>query len=854
MPFEKDLTEFPDVQAKLQKPTKQSAFEKQKAEAEAKRKREAAETAAVYKDFLKSFDDDDDNDGNNNRTAARHIAGNSGGIPPPPRQRPGSGNGGLIPPPPTGPGGSRRHFGASGSRNGPGSLGPPPMGFGKKRSFQDFSRPPDDSSAREGPSVGASSLSVPRAFRTSDDEDEDMGNAGSTADRDRAAEKAISRPTLRLTNLPPGLSASAIKALIPDNLMVEQVKFQAPAGLGGSEKKCAAAIVVLSQDTPANEIEAAVSALQNRYLGYGHYLSLHRHLSSAVATSSAALNSLAASNADTQPFGAKPVEQKRQDHNSDRRGGHHQHRGGFAPPPSYSSVGAGAGAGVNRSNLLHVPVRPPADIKTTKLINMVIEGVLANGPEFEALLMSRPEVQREEKWAWIWDARSQGGTWYRWRLWEVVTGAQNGKLRGKYVPIFDGSHAWKAPDKKLPFEYTTRLDDFISDSDYNSSDDEDVEGGGGDGEAGGGNEDEKTFLNPLEKAKLTHLLARLPTTLSKLRKGDIARVSTFAIMHASRGVEEVADMIVANVERPFALTAANPQRKSEAREAAPGGGAEDGGGGGGSSSNNEAPDVSSASLVGLYVISDILSSSSTSGVRHAWRFRQLFESTLRNRRVFEHLGSMAEKLRWGRLRAEKWKRSVNLVLNLWEGWCVFPNESQQLFARSFENPPSVGKTEDGSAGTGRTADESQKKGSKWKVVEATQHQAEAAAVQDRGEPIDEDDVAGEPIDEDDVEGEPIDDDVEGEPIDEDELDGGDLMDEDQKAPTSETPGDHQGQDDAAVAAASTAEATRGGREEDTSGMTDENGAAKGPPVRKPRMRAADMFPDSDASDGSQGGK
>ena len=41
-------------------PTKKSQFERQKAEAEAKRLREEAETKAVYEDFIKSFDDEED--------------------------------------------------------------------------------------------------------------------------------------------------------------------------------------------------------------------------------------------------------------------------------------------------------------------------------------------------------------------------------------------------------------------------------------------------------------------------------------------------------------------------------------------------------------------------------------------------------------------------------------------------------------------------------------------------------------------------------------------------------------------------------------------------------------------------
>ncbi|KAF5617032.1 u2 snRNP-associated SURP motif-containing protein [Fusarium sp. NRRL 52700] len=780
----KGVSEFPSLEAKLQKPIKQSVFEKQKAEAEAKRLREEAETAAVYNEFVKSFDRDDDYDGHNATSSSA-----------PPRPRHGFGG----PPPPSGPG--RRHFGTSGLKSGPGSLGPPPSSFAKKRSFQDFARLSRDKGVLgydEG-AGGGGPIPAAQAFNISDDEDMD----GVT---DRAEEKAIAKPTLRLSNIPPGTSPATIKALIPDNLTVENVKITPSSSSGNSERKHAVSIVTLSQETPANEIDATVNALQNRYLGYGYYLSLHRHLSSAVASSAVLPN--IGSSATSYPFGAKPVEQP-----SGPQNPHTQHgfNSRFAPPTSYGPPGAG----INRSALLHVPVKPPTDVKIIQLISKVIEGVLAHGPEFEALLMSRPEVQREEKWAWIWDARSQGGIWYRWRLWEVITGSQQSRQKGKYVPLFDGSHAWRAPEKSLKFEYTTKLDEFVSDSEYNSSDEEDFEDDNK--RENPDAESEKAFLNPLEKAKLTHLLARLPTSMSRLRKGDVARVTSFAITHASRGVDEVVAMITFNIEKPFALSGANPDKKSESKEfhtSAPE-----------EAPSSEGPDISGASLVGLYVVSDILSSSSTSGVRHAWRFRQLFETSLKDRNTFETLGLMAERLKWGRLRAEKWKRSIHLVLNLWEGWCVFPVESQELFVKSFENPPSLVAAE---------KEDSEEKKGKWKTEDGQlralpvstaegdeKDDVQGQAINDNdviGEPIEEDDIEGEPIDEEDIEGEPIDeDDVTGEPMDEDEAVGDELP----PAPT----------DQPAIGTENKAK--------------DETSQA-GQPRR--RMRAVDMFADSDDSD------
>ncbi|KAI1737488.1 hypothetical protein F4680DRAFT_215393 [Xylaria scruposa] len=801
------LDDFPDVEAKLQKPSKQSAFEKQKAEAEAKRKREAAETAAVYESFVKSFDndeDDDDDAGVFDRGRSQHNAsyGRAGGNPPQ------FGTGGGL---------GKRHFGATSLKSGPGSLGPVPTSFGKKR-HDAFPQ----TSTRKGYEEGRGRLGfyddgddggvvtkpkgVTKAFDTSDDE-------ADARSRDLAEEKAVARPTLKLSNLPPGTSPAVVKALMPTNLVVESVKIQPSINAGGGERKSMAAIVTLSTETPAADIDAAVSSLQNSYLGYGFYLSLHRHLSSAVSSAAAAtLTSTSTSHA----FGAKPVPQSN-DGDPYQPGGFHR---GFAPPSSYSM-----GGGPISRTILHVPVRPPGDIKQIQLIHKVVESVLEHGPEFEALLMSRPDVQKEERWAWIWDARSEGGVWYRWRLWEVVTGGQESDRRqAKYLPLFENSHAWKMPERPLAYEYATGVDEFVSDPEYNSSDDEDFEDEGhkpADSEDNG-----KAYLNPIEKAKLTHLLARLPTALTKIRKGDIARITAFAITHSSRGADEVVETIVSNIVKPFALTSANPEHKKIVGDDDPGNGSlestplpEDA-----ASKNTEAQDTSGANLIGLYVVSDILSSSATSGVRHAWRYRQLFETSLKHAKVFENLGLLAERLKWGRLRAEKWKRSVGLVLSLWEGWCAFPNDAQQFFTQTFENPPSAKKEE---------LPEGPKKGGRWKTVEAgstltNENKGFLPVSTDSGtEPRD-----GETGDVDDIDGEAIDEDMDIDVELDSDIDGV-PMDDDDTLALEQEPGTNAGTD---------------GADHAITLANDEASPSKQPQQPRRRMRAVDMFADSDASD------
>ncbi|KAK6593000.1 U2 snRNP-associated SURP motif-containing protein [Botrytis cinerea] len=733
----KKIIEFPDVSNKLQAPSKKSLFERQKADAEAKRLREEAETKAVYDDFVKSFDDEDDAPaaGTDGMGGMGGMGGNRhfgrGGF------SSGMGRGGFAP------------RGGPGMGSGPGSLGPLPGNMSsnalpKKRTFEGFaqssSRRDDrgpfafDDYSHDGPAS--------KALKTFDHDEDSMGTS-------RDEERAVAKPTLRLASLPPGTSPAVIKALLPTNLTVDAVRIIPPSGpTSFTERKSMSAIVTLAKDTPANDIDTTVNSLQNKYLGFGYYLNLHRHLSSAAISNSTQISNIGSA-AASQPFGAKPVNPPA------ARGGFSgmSHRGGFAPPTSYNNTPQ-----LSRSTLF-VPVQPPQDIKELKLIHKTIESLLTHGPEFEALLMSRASVQREEKWAWLWDSRSTGGV----------------------------------------------LMNFVSDSEYNSSDEDDS------GDEGARrppidpntlNEDGKAYLNPLEKAKLTHLLSRLPTSTGKLRKGDVARVTAFAISHAGRGADE-----------PFAYTSANPDRKKDKERDNSGDEKDD---------NAEEEDTSSASLIGLYIVSDILSSSSTSGVRHAWRYRQLFEQEMRRKKTFEGLGRMERKMKWGRLRAEKWKRSVGNVLGLWEGWCVFPQESQDEFGKVFREPPLSAEELKELEEKGK--EEKNKEKSKWKAVEVAPEEKVKEETDEGdldGEPMveDDEDVDGVPMEEEDVDGEPMADSDDG-----GDLDGEPMQVQEDEVETYEPPPAVETAPDPTVKVEESA------------------------PPRRARPRAVDMFADSDDED------
>ena len=710
-----------DVAAKLAAPAKKSLFERQKAEAEAKRLKEQAETAAVYEDFVKSFDNEEEDDA---------FGSSSSGFPKrhfPPQN------------------GLGRGTSARGRGSGPGSLGPP-SGFSRKRPHD---QGPHGRENRHG--IFAYDEHDRHDSRTAFADNED---ARDELMRNRAQEKASAKPTLQLSSLPPGTSVAVVKSLISPNLTVDGVKFLSS---GTTERKAATAIVTLAEGTPATEIDTLVSALQGKYLGWGFSLSISRHLSSAVNGSM-----LSATPTNTPlPFGAKAIKNGP------------QYTLSRAPPPNQRAFAPPSSFGPNASRTtspVQVNVKPPSDLRQLKMIHKTVELIVTHGPEFEALLMSRPEIQKDEKWAWIWDPRSDGGVYYRWRLWDILTNAQQriksgtGRNANLTQNLFESGPSWLTPEAKLQFEYTTSLEDIVSNSDYDSSDEE----GSGDESRkrlehlqGGaslpelvapGENDIPAHMNPLYKAKLIHLLSRLPRTSARLRRGDVARIMAFAISHASTGADEVVSILTLNVHQPFSMNDAISSRNQDEMDTD-------------AVDERDKEDSSSAKLIGLYLISDILSSSSTSGVRHAWRYRALFEAALRAHKTFAHLGRLEKDLAWGKLRAEKWKRSVMLLLSQWEGWCVFPAQTQEEFVDSFNNPPLTEEEQLAANREERDRAEKEAAKSKWKAV-STGNTVSQADEQDIDEEAIKEELDGEPMEEDDLDGEPMaeDEDVDGDPM------------------------------------------------------------------------------------------
>ena len=832
---------FPDISSKLGAPTKKSLFERQKAEAEAKRAKAEAETAAVYQDFVKSFDDEGHSlpsgeHGPSKPTGSTAFPTQGGGHSAGPGKRHftstslRSGPGSLGPSP-------------NAPRSGPGSLGPPPQAFGRKRPYDDFQsgRRDKERDRNQGmfsydddrPAASLrDSTDAAAAFRTDEDENQ----------RGSSEAKVAAKPTLHLSSLPPGTSPAVLKALIPSLLTVEHVRIIPPTTPSGSnststDRRSTSAIVTLAAETPATDIDTIVSQLQNRYLGFGFNLSISRHLSSAVLSGLSAVTALSASSLTNQPFNARPVVQ----HTSLSRApppGQSQSR--FAPPASYTSSTPYSAR--NSTPATQVSVQQPTDLTQLKLIHKTLEALLTHGPEFEALLMSRPAIQADEKWAWLWNARSVGGVYYRWRLWDILTDGGNRRQNRRGYPVggasggeevFSHSAPWVPPEQTLKFEYTTKMEEFVEADEYDSSDEEDgydkSNNNAGAGLAGRYNDhnnltsgppaevdlgmDGVGYLNPLAKAKLVHLLARLPESNTRLRKGDVARVTAFAIEYAGAGAGEVVEICCGNVIRPLCHCTANRERKGgSSGEEEP----EDG-----RQTEKERVDMTAASMVGLYVISDILSSSSTSGVRHAWRYRSLFETALKTMNVFETLGRVDKDLSWGRLKVEKWKRSVQSVLSLWEGWCVFPQASHEAFVEGFMNPP-LSEAEKKAA----EREESERKEKEQDDLRRTKSSSKWRSVEEGGEGTADAGVAGEDEVMEDVEG------LDGEEMVDDE----DGEDESAMSGIDGEPMEDSSDEDIGQAMEGAQEAAGGGAK-----AIVQQPQQNSPTLRRQRPRAVDMF-------------
>ncbi|RMX72104.1 hypothetical protein D0869_14956 [Hortaea werneckii] len=831
MAAEEGGQEFPDVSQKLSAPKKISAFEKERQAAEAKRLRAEEENAAALRAFQDSFGDEDE-DG---------LAAISRGRAPPsgPRGafgRPGGGN--AMPP--------------AGPKSGPGSLGPisdvpPPPSLKRKRALDEM---------REAQEAMKEQSAMGRDVRIT----------GGTQMQEDDAEEAqddteASMPTLHLSNLPPDSDVSDVRDLFIDNLGLKPRAVQILTGPAINDSHLTvSALAMFDPQMKPQEIDAIVSTLKDKYIGRGYSLSISRHLSSAAMHPSLTAIGKAA---PSEPFGAGKI--KEADRPSMRAA---------PPPPTFASPEHYGSSGFSgyRTNIVPeacVSVQPPSDIETMRAIHALAERLLCeedpqDALRLEAQLMALPEVQEDVRFAFLFDSQSTAGVYYRYLLWgpdgEDDDAVESKRRAQGFDRIFDDTNIdWQPPYDQVPFPDLTSLANVVTDMDYVSSDEESDDeaaerrfNDGRDGDVAPAEKEGKQHLRPLKRARLVHQLARLPTNNAKLRKGDVARVTNFAINHAGEGAEEIVDLLLLNVEKPLAYSLAaryedsnmsqNSEDDYEPDEELPGLGS------GTPQTTQEGrrdDDSSNAKLIGLYLISDILSASSTAGARNAWKYRQLFESGFKSRRTFEHLGKLDRELAWGRMKAEQWKRKIGVVFGIWEGWSVFSSDVHEELKKSFFEPP-MSEAEQAAEQAAKESEDKKLAEEKWKGrfkrVEQTDSPSASESPANTSTPIAtaDENMDGAPLEEEELDGEPLNENLDGKPMEED-LDGA-AMEEVNGAPMVDD-ADNAPMDTEVPAEDKTKEA--GLPKVGFSTANSKPASAPKPTGPKRRMRAEDMFADSD---------
>ncbi|KAF2153756.1 hypothetical protein K461DRAFT_115666 [Myriangium duriaei CBS 260.36] len=636
---------FQDVSDKLNAPKKISQFEKARQEAEQKRLREEQEAERALQEFEDSFAEHDNAgpDGDNaESTFGPRNTGRSN-----PRSR------------------FDQPYGST--------TGPPPS-LKRKRELDQLAEERRRSGREDfGSRRHDRPSSDGRQVRLGDDDDDELESALGR----HSPEPTVRKPTMLLQLLPGTTTERDIRSIIPSSLKIEDVHFLPSSRNKQDNDRYLSALVSASASTPISDVDKAIGQMQNKYLGFGCYLKISRHVSSTGKLGNIETSVLAMTNKN--PFGAT----QQQSYQEANRPSYRE----AAPPTSLSRVpppsnfGPQGSAGQNRpSASLSVSVSAPTDIKLLKLIHHTAEQLIAYGPDFEALLMAQPDIQKDEKWAWLYDSTSQAGIYYRWLIWDHLSGDRDKTINE--LNIFASGPHWSTPSETPKYASVTCLEQVCEDDDYYSSDedgaDEDTQKRPLPGAPGGqvvniddiGNpsfNSQTNYLNPARRAKLTHLLARVPDNIATLRSGDVARVTHFVIHNAGNGAEEITDMLISNLEHPFRYAV---KYSDDPPSPSP-------------DESEVKKDRSTAQLIALYLISDVLLTSSTSGVRDAWKYRNLFETALLSRQVFARLGRLERVHSWGRMKAEQWKRKVGVILDLWQAASVFTTDTWRALEKGM---------------------------------------------------------------------------------------------------------------------------------------------------------------------------
>jgi U2-associated protein SR140 len=445
----------------------------------------------------------------------------------------------------------------------------------------------------------------------------------------------------KASNLPPTMDAKRVEELFAEfpSLKVTKVEKIPPHGPATKGRPSATMKVIFDKEANARDLDDATNKLNDKkYLGRGYYLHLDRYLGGRVVGTEQRV----------EPFGARwqaPEVAK-----------------GYAPPPDLGGGARDRDRPREDTERLVITANQPPDMATLRLVHMTIEGVINGGVEFEAGLMNDPQVQEEERFAWLFDQKHPVNRYYRWRMHQIVCDTPNSE-------IFARQGMWQGPTDPLADEFANHLGAF--DADYEESDDDEDEekpqqrqlpvGDNYPGRVDNGH----GIMSPRSRAMFLWLLTSLPP--GSILADDIAAISVFVVEHASQGMDEVIHILISNLIEPFQMTETNTRRRlgdAEGRE------------------ERRRTDLRQATLNALRIISDVLlTTSRESGA--SYKYRLAIGTQLVERKAFEHLQRLPAQLDMGRMTEKTYRDEVNSILTVWKDEHLFDKPALEHLDEAF---------------------------------------------------------------------------------------------------------------------------------------------------------------------------
>ncbi|KAF2280256.1 uncharacterized protein EI97DRAFT_430003 [Westerdykella ornata] len=462
----------------------------------------------------------------------------------------------------------------------------------------------------------------------------------------------------KVSNLPPGTDLDTIKEIFAGFKNLEVVGVEdIQERQGPYERDSLAMKVFFEQAAQARDLMVAINELNDKkYLGSGYYLHLDRYLGDHQTSGSKKL-----------PYGAiweEPEPSAR-----------------FAPT---EELGGSVRKPQETKPRLVVTAYPPRDIETLRLIHVIIEAVLKGGKEVEAALMEAKYVKQEEKFAWLYDDKHPLNRYYRFRMYQLVTGD-----RREVIEIYPGFGEWRG-GPPLPCEFADETNfENLRNKILNSAAEEEIKDSlRGDGEIT--TADRKFadpypgmpkaingIMSPMERLAFKTFLCSVGYDrdfgVVAARPNDVAAVTRFAIDHHGAGMDEIVDLFIENIFDPYILQPYNP-RYDQLKKKDP-------------SLNSFRKD---AILNALRVVSDICMVVSSRLQKNTpflkgrcYQYRAAIGTQLLVKDVFTWLADIPKKFGMGMLSTDVFEKDVNYIIDFWIKEALFDPDITETFKTSF---------------------------------------------------------------------------------------------------------------------------------------------------------------------------